>query len=210
MIPTEEDFKKALIERHTYPVYEKLHNASIAIAGLGGLGSNIAVSLTRAGIGKLFLVDFDKVDMSNLNRQQYLVSDLGRNKTEALKERLLKINPYTQIDILTTRVTEENAAEIFKDYPIVCEAFDRAENKAMLINTLLSETDKTIVAGSGMAGYLSSNMITTKKVMDRLYLCGDRVTDSAAVNGLMAPRVAICANHEANMILRLILGETEV
>lgn len=211
MVPSFEEFKKIMIERHTYPVYEKLHNARIAVAGLGGLGSNIAVSLTRAGIGELFLVDFDTVDLSNLNRQQYEVSDLGKPKTEALEAHLKRINPYVSVHSRTIRVTEDNAAELFRGFPIVCEAFDRAENKAMLINTLLGECpDTTLISGSGMAGYLSSNTIVTKKVMNRLYLCGDTVTDSADVNGLMAPRVAICANHEANMAIRLILGNNEV
>lgn len=205
-----EDFKNALIERHTKPVYEKLHNAKVAIAGLGGLGSNVAVSLTRAGIGELFLVDFDIVDLTNLNRQQYDVADLGHFKTVALSDKLHRINPFLELNYNTTRVTEENAAELFGGFDIVCEAFDKPENKAMLINTLLDKTNATVVSGSGMAGYLSSNTIVTSKVMNRLYLCGDRVTDAKDVNGLMAPRVAICANHEANMILRLILGETNV
>lgn len=211
MMPTAEEFEQALIERHTRPVYEKLRSSRVAIAGLGGLGSNIAVSLTRAGVGQLLLVDFDRVEISNLNRQQYDTADLGRLKTEALKERLLKINPYVDIEIRTVRVDESNAAEIFGSYAIVCEAFDKAATKAMLINALLDQCPNTvIVAGSGMAGALSANMIKTRRVFERLYLCGDGVTDMADANGLMAPRVAVCANHEANMALRLMLGETDV
>ena len=210
MIPTEEEYAQALIERHTRPVYEKLRSARVAIAGLGGLGSNIAVSLTRAGVGELLLVDFDRVEISNLNRQQYDTGDLGRLKTEALRDRLLKINPYITLKTRTVRVDATNAAELFGSYGIVCEAFDKASAKAMLINTLLTQCPHThIVSGSGMAGYLSANMITTRRVFERLYLCGDGVTDMADANGLMAPRVAVCANHEANMALRLILGATD-
>lgn len=210
MIPSKEDFEQIMIQRHTRPVYDKLKAARVAVAGLGGLGSNIAISLTRAGVGELFLVDFDKVDLSNLNRQQYEISDLGRYKTEALAQKLARINPYVKITYSTMKVNEENAAKTFGGFDIVCEAFDRADMKAMLINTLLLEcSETTIVSGSGMAGYLSSNMIKTKQVFGRLYLCGDEVTDSEDTNGLMAPRVAICANHEANMVIRLILGEKE-
>ena len=210
MIPTEEEYAQALIERHSRPVYEKLRSARVAIAGLGGLGSNIAVSLTRAGVGELLLVDFDRVEISNLNRQQYDIGDLGRLKTEALQERLLKINPYITLKTSTIRVDATNTAEIFGSYRIVCEAFDKAAAKAMLINTLLAQCPHThIVSGSGMAGYLSANMITTRRIFERLYLCGDGVTDMADANGLMAPRVAVCANHEANMALRLILGSTD-
>ena len=210
MIPTEEEYAQALIERHSRPVYEKLRSARVAIAGLGGLGSNIAVSLTRAGVGELLLVDFDRVEISNLNRQQYDTGDLGHLKTEALRERLLRINPYVSLKTRSIRVDDANAAEIFGSYGIVCEAFDKAGAKAMLINALLSQCPQTyIVSGSGMAGYLSANMITTRRVFERLYLCGDGVTDMADANGLMAPRVAVCANHEANMALRLILGAAD-
>ena len=211
MMPTAEEYAQALIERHSRPVYEKLCAARVAIAGLGGLGSNVAVSLARAGVGELLLVDFDRVEISNLNRQQYDVDDLGRLKTEALRERLLRINPYVTVNIHTVRVDSTNAADIFGSYGIVCEAFDKADTKAMLINALLEQCPTTvIVAGSGMAGALSANMIRTRRVFSRLYVCGDGVTDMADANGLMAPRVAVCANHEANMVLRLILGETDV
>lgn len=209
-IPSEAEFERAMVGRHTRPVYDKLKSAYAAVAGLGGLGSNIAVSLARAGVGHLLLIDFDRVDITNLNRQQYGISDIGEYKTEALWRRLSDIAPYADIRVKTVKVTEENAAELFSGYPIVCEAFDGAAEKAMLINTLLSETsDTVIVSGSGMAGMLSANTIVTRRAMSRLYVCGDGVTDIADANGLMAPRVAVCANHQANMALRLILGETE-
>ena len=205
MVPTKQEFENVLIERHTMAVHKKLKNAKIAIAGIGGLGSNIAVSLARIGVGHLFVVDFDAVDMSNLNRQQYYYRQLGMSKTDAITEIIHEINPYIDVKSKTVKVTEANAAEIFGGYGIVCEAFDRAENKAMLINTLMSAyPDMKIISGSGMAGYLSSNTIQTRRVMKNLYICGDGVTDSAEVNGLMAPRVAICANHQANMVVRLI------
>lgn len=209
-IPSAEEFERAMTERHTRPVYERLKAASVAIAGLGGLGSNIALSLARAGVGRLFLVDYDRVDITNLNRQQYGVCDIGEYKTEALKRIIGGVAPYVNTEIATVRVTEENTAELFGGFNIVCEAFDGAAEKAMLINELLGKCPGTIVvSGSGMAGMLTSNTIVTRRAFSRLYLCGDGVTDISDANGLMAPRVAICANHQANMILRLIMGETE-
>lgn len=211
MIPTAEEFEATLVERHTRPVYEKLRSGRVAIAGLGGLGSNIAVSLVRAGVGELLLVDFDRVELSNLNRQQYDIADLGRYKTEALRDRLLQINPYATILHCTMRVDSSNAVDIFGSYGIVCEAFDRADAKAMLINTLLEQCPQMrIVSGSGMAGTASANSIVTRRVFGRLYVCGDGITDVADAPGLMAPRVAVCANHEAHMAMRLVLGETDV
>ena len=209
MVPTKKDFEKIMIERHTKNVYNKLKLSAVAIAGLGGLGSNVAIALARAGIGHLHLVDFDKVDISNLNRQQYSIKHIGLYKTEALKSIINEINPYIEITYDTVKVTEDNVKILFKQYTYICEAFDSPEAKAMLINSLpLSE--KKIVAASGMAGYLSSNTIVTRKITNNFYLCGDGVTDSQDVNGLMAPRVMICAAHEANQIVRLILGEEEV
>lgn len=207
---SEQEMDALLIERHGIEYHRKIKSAHVAVAGLGGLGSNVAVMLARAGVGSLHLVDFDRVDGSNLNRQIYKMKHLGMKKTEALTEEIWEINPYIRIAADTVKVTEENAGEIFAADAIICEAFDAAENKAMLVSTLLSRLPETvIVAGSGMAGFGSGNRIRTRKRMRRLYLCGDETSDIADGICLMAPRVTLCAAHQANMILRLILGETE-
>ena len=209
--PTREELEEAMDKRFSTEIYEKLKKAEVAVAGLGGIGSNAAVSLARSGIGHIHLVDFDTVDLTNLNRQAYTIEHLGMPKTEALKELLLNINPYLNITIENVKVTEENAVEIFKKYPIVCEAFDNPDNKAILVNTLLANCpDIKIVSSSGMAGFGSSNEIQTKRIMKNFYLCGDRVTDAYKGIGLMAGRVNICAGHEANMVIRLILGIEEI
>lgn len=208
---TKEQLRQALLERYTPEMYEKISGARVAIAGLGGLGSNVAVMLARAGVGHLMLVDFDRVDLTNLNRQAYTVKHLGRKKTEALADILKEINPYITLEIRDCYVEKNNVADLFGTYPIVCEAFDKAENKAMLVNTILEEQKDTIVvSGSGMAGYGSGNKITTRKIMKRLYLCGDGETELTQETCLMSSRVTICAAHQANMIIRLLLGITEV
>lgn len=207
---SEVELDKLLIRRHGREIYEKMKHAHAAVAGLGGLGSNVAVMLARAGIGSLHLVDFDRVDGSNLNRQIYRMKHLGRLKTEALAEEIREINPYIKIKADTVRVTAENVKTIFGQDRLICEAFDVAENKAMLVNTVLEQLPEAVlVAGSGMAGYGKSGRIQTKRKMRRLYVCGDETSDIADGLCLMAPRVTLCAAHQANMILRLILGETE-
>lgn len=206
----EKEIDALLIERHGLENHRRIKSAHVAVAGLGGLGSHVAVMLARAGVGSLHLVDFDRVDGSNLNRQVYKMKHLGMAKTEALAAEIREINPYIRLASDTVRVTEENAGEIFAEDKIICEAFDVAANKAMLVNTLLLELPEAIiVAGSGMAGFGSGNLIQTRKRMRRLYLCGDGTSDIADGICLMAPRVTLCASHQANMILRLILGETE-
>lgn len=203
---TREDMENMMIERHTKKVYETLKQARVAIAGLGGLGSHIAAALTRAGVGYLYLVDFDKVDISNLNRQYYRSCHLGRYKTDALKEELKEINPWVEIETNTIRVTEENATQLFGQFSIVCEAFDNPEAKAMLVNTLLPQCPSMkLVGASGMAGYNDANLIRTEKVMNRFYLCGDKKNGIETGNCLMAPRVMICAGHQANKVLELLL-----
>lgn len=210
-ILTKEEIKAALEERHSSEIQEKLSAGRVAIAGLGGLGSNVAYSLTRIGVGHLHLIDFDVVDITNLNRQQYFMEHLGMPKTDALESLLKKINPYLDIQTDCVRVTEDNIRELFGEWDIVCEAFDDPGAKAMLVNGILEcFPEKKLVSASGMAGFGSSNSIVTKKVSDNFYLCGDMVSAPEYGRGLMAPRVAICAAHEANMITRLILGEEDV
>lgn len=208
---THEQINEALYERHTSEIQELLSRGNVAIAGLGGLGSNIAYSLARIGVGHLHLIDFDVVDITNLNRQQYFIEHLGMYKTDALKSLLQKINPYLDIHTDCVKVTEENLTELFKDNDIICEAFDCPEAKSMLVNGILEHfPEKKLVSASGMAGYESSNTIRTRRITRNFYLCGDRTTESVPGKGLMAPRVAICAAHQANMITRLILGEENV
>ena len=208
---SKEDIDQALWERHSLETQEKLSSGRVAIAGLGGLGSNVAFALARIGVGHLHLIDFDRVDLTNLNRQQYFLKHVGRNKTDALKEQLLEINPYLDIRTDCVKVTEENLADLFRENDIVCEAFDNPEAKAMLVNGILEHfPEKKLVSASGMAGYGSSNTICTRRITKNFYLCGDLVTEPSPGNGLMAPRVAICAAHEANMITRLILGEEDI
>ena len=205
---TREELDRAFDERFPAEIREKLRNGRAAIAGLGGLGSNIAVSLARSGVGHLLLVDFDVVDVTNLNRQVYMIPHLGMPKTEALREILAQINPWLDVRTEQVRVTPENVRELFSGWPVVCEAFDRADQKAMLVSSLLAQCPDTIVvSGNGMAGLGDANLIQTRQQMRRLYVCGDGMTEISPGVGLMAPRVAICAGHRANKVLQLITGQ---
>ncbi|NCB29035.1 MAG: sulfur carrier protein ThiS adenylyltransferase ThiF [Clostridia bacterium] len=205
---THKELHDALVARHGADVQAVLDRATVGIAGLGGLGSNIAVHLARLGVGHLVLVDFDVVDVTNLNRQHYTMKDLGVPKTLALLEQLEAINPYLNYETYTERVIPSNAVRLFAGCDVLCEAFDRADQKAMLIETLLPALPEVpIVSGSGMAGSGSANDIVTRRRMGRLYVCGDGTSDVADGLGLMAPRVAVCAAHQATAALRLLLGQ---
>ena len=211
LIPTKEEWNKALTERHGKELQKSFLSATVAVCGLGGLGSAIAIALARAGIGKLILIDFDRVDITNLHRQQYKAKQIGMYKTDALRSNLEEIAPYVEIETHTVRLTEDNAADLLRDADIICEAFDRAENKAMLTEVVLTKMpDKYLVAASGMAGMDTPNTIKTRRITSRFYLCGDETSEVSDDIGLVAPRVALCAAHQAHTVLRILAKQFDV
>lgn len=203
--PSREEMLAALVERQGAENVQKLQAATVAVCGLGGLGSNVAIALARAGVGKLILIDFDCVDVTNLHRQQYKASQVGVAKAVALPENLREIAPYIELESHQVRVTEENVMDLVRKADVVVEAFDNAEAKAMLVNAVL-ENGKTLVAASGMAGFGDANSVQTRRVSKKFYMCGDGVSDVNDGVGLVAPRVMACAAHEAQTVVRLICG----
>ena len=207
---TKAEWLDVLEQRHGADLQRNFSSACVAVCGLGGLGSNVAISLARAGVGTLLLIDFDRVDISNLNRQQYSVSQLGMYKTEALKQTLSELSPYCNVITHTVKMTEGNLS-LLSDSSIICECFDNAERKAMLVNGISERyPEKYIVAASGMSGLHTGNSITTRKLGKRLYICGDGTSDVSDDSTLFAPRVMLCAAHQANTVLRIIAGKFEV
>ncbi|MBO5163321.1 MAG: sulfur carrier protein ThiS adenylyltransferase ThiF [Ruminococcus sp.] len=205
MIPTYEEIYAALAERHGAELQKKLSTARTAVCGLGGLGSNIAVCLVRAGVGHVRIIDFDRVDISNINRQQYFLEQIGQYKTDALYEILKKINPYCEIVRTNVRLNGENIPEILGSEDIICEAFDDPEAKAELVNCVLERLpEKYLIAASGMAGLISANLIKTRKVAKRFYLSGDGESDVSEGTGLVSSRVMVCAAHQAHKAIQII------
>jgi len=206
--PTQEELESLMAARHTPGIHQRLKTATIGIAGVGGLGSAVAVALARVGIGRLIIADFDVVEPSNLNRQQYFIDQIGSLKVEAMAANLQRINPYVAVVAHPTLLDPSNIPHIFDRCSIVVEAFDRADMKAMLVDTILDKMPEVrVVAASGLAGYGPNNAITTRKITSNLYLCGDGTSEAQPGSGLMAPRVTIAAGHQANQVIRLILGE---
>lgn len=208
-IPTYNEIYASLCKRHTKAVQDRISSGRVAVAGLGGLGSVIATALARAGVGHLHLIDFDRVDLSNLNRQQYRLCDIGKYKTEALLEILEEINPYLDIKIDSIKIDKCNIKYIFENDNIVCEAFDDAVSKALFVDGFFTYYKSgVLISSSGMAGLGSGNDIITRKINDRFYICGDGKNGLESGQQLFAPHVGICACHQANMVLRLLTGMT--
>ncbi len=196
---------------HCPGIRARLASARVAVAGLGGLGSHVAAALARCGLGRLRLVDFDLVEPSNLGRQNYSSRHLGRPKAEALKELLAEINPAVEVEALQRRLDSRNIPELLAGCEVIVEALDRPESKAELVTTALRVFPETaVVCGSGLAGLGGANLIRSRRVAPRLYVCGDEQSEAGPGRGLMAPRVLVCAGHQANLVLRLLLGRTEV
>lgn len=203
-IPPAEELEALMVSRHSPGVHEKIKGATVGIAGLGGLGSSIAVALARVGVGKLILVDFDVVEPSNLNRQQYFIDQLGMTKAEALEANLKRINPYVDYETHCVKVMPDNLPSLFGSVDVMVEAFDRPDQKAMLMQHF---SGAPLVAASGMAGYGPGDTIGVRKMGERIYIVGDLETGAQPGCGLMAPRVGICAHMQANTVLRILLGE---
>lgn len=210
MMPHEGELEHLLVSRHSPDVHRKIKEATVGIAGLGGLGSNIAAAICRLGIGKLVIADFDTVEPSNLNRQNYFVNHIGMKKTDATSQILMQINPYVSIETHDVRLDETSTVEIFKEVDVFIEALDKPSEKAKIINSVLANLPEIpVVAASGMAGYETGNIILTRKRTEKLYVCGDGESAAMPGRGLMSPRVMITAGHQANTALRLLLGETD-
>lgn len=192
-----------IFERNVPGLRDILVKKSVAIAGCGGIGSNAAVALVRAGIGKLIIADYDRVELSNLNRQYFFLEDVGKEKTEALSAHLLAINPGLNIESHFMELTRENVCLLFKEADLLIEAFDRAESKAWLIETWCTHFhDKPIVCASGLSGYGNTSTLKVRHA-GNFVLCGDEITDMSM--GLTASRVAIAANMQANEAIEILV-----
>ena len=206
--PRAYEMEALLMARHTPGVHAKVRGAVVGIAGLGGLGSAVAVALARVGVGRLELADFDVVEPSNLNRQQYYVRQIGVPKTEALAEHLREINPFVSLGLHQVRLTAANVAGIFARVAVLVEAFDMPDAKTDLVDGFSrAYPERPIVMASGLAGYGPGNALRVHKVGTHLYVVGDLETAARPGTGLMAPRVGIAAHMQANVVLRLLLGE---
>ncbi len=206
-VPDPDEMQRLMVARHSPEIYDKIRNRSVGIAGVGGLGSSLAVALARLAVGNLIIVDFDIVEPSNLNRQQYFIDQIGMHKVDALRDNLCRVNPYIQVTLSKERINRSNTCRLFKKCDVIAECFDNPESKSELVETTLRELKKPIVAVSGIAGYHDADRLICRKAGRHFYLIGDGKTAAKPGMGLMAPKVGIAAHLQANKILELLLEE---
>ncbi len=187
-----------------------LERARIGIAGAGGLGSNCAMHLVRAGVRRLVVADFDVVGESNLNRQFFFRDQLGMKKVDALKANLLRIDPEAEIEAVDVRLDAATARTLFAGCDIVVEAFDAVAAKTMLLGALMPLGTRLVTA-SGLAGWGRSNAIRLRRMGARVVAIGDGET-SVRDAGMapVSPRVGIAAAMEANAVVSWLLGSEEL
>jgi sulfur carrier protein ThiS adenylyltransferase len=209
-VPTADELEAFMAARHTPGVHARLKAATVGIAGLGGLGSAVAVALARIGVGRLVLADFDVVEPSNLNRQQYFVDQIGLAKTEALAANLRRINPHVAHDLHARRVEPGDVSGMFAGVQVMIEAFDRADQKLMLLESFTTAHPTVpFIAASGLAGTGDEASLRVQRLGPAIFVVGDQVSAAQPGRGLMAPRVGIVAHMQANLAVRLLLGEIE-
>ena len=207
-VPPPEEMEALLMARHTPGVHEKIKGGTVGIAGCGGLGSAVAVALARVGVGRLLLADFDLVEPSNLNRQQFFVDQIGMAKVDALKANLARINPFVKVATYCGRLDRDNIPQVFAVADLLVEAFDGADQKALLVESWRQNfPEKPLIAASGLAGFGPANTVATRRVGRNFWMVGDGSSAAGPGQGLMAPRVGVAAHHQANAALRLLLGE---
>ena len=208
-IPQHSSLKSLMFARQPEKFTERLRNAVVGIAGLGGLGSVVGENLVRAGVGKLVVADFDIVEPANLNRQRYFVHQIGKPKVEAFKENMEQVSAFTEIEAYNVKISRENV-DIFKDCSVIVECLDNPEAKAMLVSAVRDRfPQKVIVAASGIAGFDSEKTLTVKKISDKIYIVGDGRSEVKDDIGLVATRVGIAASMQSHIVVRIILGLEE-
>ncbi len=181
--------------------------ARVGIVGLGGLGSNVAMMLARAGVGALRIADFDRVEPENLNRQHFFTAHIGLLKTEALASQLRELNPEIELDLWPRRIEESDLATFSAGCEVVVEAVDGAATKSMIINWFLENRSAPwLVTASGLGGIAPATAVSTVLLADRIVACGDFSTPIDAETGVCAPRVMLAASHQALVVLRILAG----
>lgn len=198
------DMRNEILKRQDPEINEILKKASVSILGCGGLGSNIAMILARCGLGEIYIYDYDKVELSNLNRQNYDQKDLGKSKVFQTKKKIEETVPCNKIFAEEVLITKDNLAEISGKTDIFIEAFDKKEMKSMVFEYFLGKDDKKLIMASGLSGLGDLSDIKVKKIKN-ISMVGD--FKSSPEQGLYAPYIGIVANLEALLALKIIIGE---
>ncbi|MFT5697326.1 MAG: sulfur carrier protein ThiS adenylyltransferase [Desulforhopalus sp.] len=169
----------------------------VGIAGVGGIGSNVAVNLVRSGIRKFTLADFDTVEESNLNRQFYFKDQIGQAKVAMLRDNLLRIDAELDIEVFPERLDNINIIDVFTGCDVIVEGFDQTCDKKMLIESFAGDS-RPIVSASGIAGSCIDNLSSRR--LGNCTIVGDFTTDCKDAQ-LYAHKVVAVAASMTDILL---------
>jgi sulfur carrier protein ThiS adenylyltransferase len=170
----------------------------VGIAGVGGIGSNVARHLAQARVQFVKIIDFDIVEAANLNRQFYSVDQVGQKKTASLVANLQQIFPDISVEAIDKQIVAGECTTLFADCDVIVEGFDDRQLKTMLVNEL-AETGKTIVSASGIAG-TDMDSVQVRQI-GTCYVVGDLVSDEKNFV-LFPPKIAMVAALMAGKVLQ--------
>lgn len=196
-------FEQGLSQYLNSDQIKKVQKHKIGIGGAGGLGSNIAIMLVRSGFNKFEIVDSDTIEPSNLNRQPFLINEVGNIKVNTLKTLLRNINPEIKVSTSCVRWYEEKSPYLFKDCTFIIEAFDHADEKQKFVEYYQDKTNY-IICASGMSGFDIQEQLKIQNV-GNIYIVGDQKSNVTNDTPPMAPRVTACAAIMAGLVLELTL-----
>ena len=194
---------------------EKLKKSKVIVVGSGGLGCPVLQYLTVAGVGKIGIVEFDKVDETNLNRQVlYGPADIGKLKSILAKKRAEKINPYVQFEIFNLRLDVSNSLNVLKDYDIVVDATDNLDSR-YVINDSCVILNKPMVHGSifryeGMVSVFNYKGGPTYRCYNPSRSKNDYKNPSPSQVGLFGVLPGITGTYMSNEVIKIITGNGEV
>jgi sulfur carrier protein ThiS adenylyltransferase len=177
----------------------RIATARIGIAGAGGLGSNCAMHLVRMGFRRFVIADFDRVEVSNLNRQFFFARQVGERKVTALRDNLEAIAPEVEVETHVLRVTAENIGALFDSCDAVVEAFDQVEAKQLLLERYVMR-GTFLVAASGIGGWGDADRIVTRKISSAFYVVGDGITEADDACPPLSAVVSIAAAKQADLV----------
>lgn len=189
---------------------ERLAAAQVLVIGLGGLGSAAAIYLAAGGVGRLTLADFDKVDLSNLQRQiLHGNADIGRPKTESARDRLLALNPEVALELLPQAMDETTLARHVQAADVIVDASDNFRTR-FAVNDACVAARRPLVSAAAIRFEAQISVFDARDPLAPCYRClygsGAEVEETCTANGVIAPLLGIVGSVQALEAMKVIMG----
>ena len=191
---------------------KKISDSKVLIIGCGALGSMVAMQLAGAGIGTIGIVDFDTIDISNLQRQFFFTTkDQGKSKSEILQQSIRSLNPLINVIALNTFLTSKKSLELFQDYDFIIDATDNPESKKMTGDISYKMTKPCCIGGvRNFSGQVMTFLPEDDRFEDFFGTTSSDGVLPCSLSGVIGPAAAICASIQASECIKFITGAGEL